>query len=161
MNENTQPVPKNTNQIVSKVVVGLVLLCLVFLCAVGGLLYVFRDWPNLAKVAFTRKESVELVLLVNARATNHALIPLNTNGGFLLHLLEPDEKRNLELDTSRRICKIITNAEGELLDGWAMPYRIEIIFQTNCVIRSAGKNRTFGDKDDIIFDSLKNRFVKP
>ena len=48
-----------------------------------------------------------------------------------------------------------------LQDYWGTPYRIEIVVQTNYVIRSAGKNRTFGDKDDITFDSVKHGFVKP
>ena len=48
-----------------------------------------------------------------------------------------------------------------MLDVWGTPYRIEITIQTNYIIRSAGKDGTFGDKDDIFFDSLKNEFVQP
>jgi hypothetical protein len=60
-----------------------------------------------------------------------------------------------------RVDRSRTNVNGELQDFWCNPYRIEIVVQTNYVIRSAGKNHTFGDKDDIIFDSVKHGFVKP
>jgi hypothetical protein len=53
------------------------------------------------------------------------------------------------------------NSKGEILDYWKMPFQIEILAQTNIIIRSAGPNRQFNDKDDIVFDSTKNDFVKP
>jgi len=54
-----------------------------------------------------------------------------------------------------------TNAAGEVVDIWRTPFRIELVGQTNFVIRSAGQNHTFGDKDDIVFNSISNDFVKP
>jgi hypothetical protein len=54
-----------------------------------------------------------------------------------------------------------TNSQGEVLDWWKTPYQIDILDRTNFVIRSAGPNRTFGDKDDIIFNSVSNDVVKP
>jgi hypothetical protein len=74
---------------------------------------------------------------------------VSTNGGFVLHVLDHNETGRLLLDPARRVCPAVTNGAGELLDGWATPYRIEFIDRSNFVIRSAGKNRTFGDKDDI------------
>lgn len=53
------------------------------------------------------------------------------------------------------------NSKGEILDYWKMPFQIEILAQTNITIRSAGPNRQFDDKDDIVFDSTKNDFLKP
>jgi hypothetical protein len=50
-----------------------------------------------------------------------------------------------------------TNASGEMLDMWSTPYRIEIAQQTNTIIRSAGPNRRFGDKDDIVFDRAQQQ----
>jgi len=49
----------------------------------------------------------------------------------------------------------------EDLDPWGTPYQIEIFGQTNFIICSAGKNMNFGDKDDIVFNSISNDFVKP
>ena len=54
-----------------------------------------------------------------------------------------------------------TNSQGEMLDPWRTPYRIEAHARANFIVRSAGKNREFGDKDDIVFDSLRNALVKP
>jgi hypothetical protein len=53
------------------------------------------------------------------------------------------------------------NQAGELLDPWGTPYIINFPSTNGFVISSAGKNKVFGDKDDIIFDSISNGFVKP
>lgn len=50
---------------------------------------------------------------------------------------------------------------NEMLDPWGIPYQIKFFQQTNFVIRSAGKDKIFGDADDIIFNSVSNDFVKP
>ena len=50
---------------------------------------------------------------------------------------------------------------NEMVDPWNTPYKIEFFQQTNFVIRSAGKDKIFGDADDIIFNSVTNNFVKP
>lgn len=54
-----------------------------------------------------------------------------------------------------------TNAAGEVVDTWQTPYQIELVGPTNFVFRSAGQNKKFGDKDDIVFNSVSNSFVKP
>ena len=48
-----------------------------------------------------------------------------------------------------------------MVDPWETPYQIEFSKQTNFIIRSAGKDKIFGDADDIIFNSVSNDFVKP
>lgn len=50
---------------------------------------------------------------------------------------------------------------NEMMDPWKTPYQIRFIAQTNFIISSAGKDKTFGTKDDIIFNSVSNNFVKP
>ena len=54
-----------------------------------------------------------------------------------------------------------TNTCGEVVDIWQTPYQIELAGRTNFIIRSAGKDRKFGDEDDIVFNSVSNDFVKP
>ena len=54
-----------------------------------------------------------------------------------------------------------TNSQGEIVDYWQTPFQIEIMAQTNFIVRSAGPNKVFGDADDIIFNSVSNGFVKP
>jgi len=56
---------------------------------------------------------------------------------------------------------LATNHSGAVIDIWQTPYKIELVQRTNFIIHSAGPNRKFGDKDDIIFNSISNDFVKP
>ncbi|HKI69791.1 MAG TPA: hypothetical protein VKA67_09390 [Verrucomicrobiae bacterium] len=41
-----------------------------------------------------------------------------------------------------------TNTIGELVDPWGTPFSFSI--ETNMILRSAGPNRIFGDKDDVV-----------
>jgi hypothetical protein len=54
-----------------------------------------------------------------------------------------------------------TNQAGEFLDPWGTPYAINFLSTNSFVISSAGKDKIFGDKDDIIFNSVSHDFVKP
>lgn len=54
-----------------------------------------------------------------------------------------------------------TNAAGRVMDVWKTPYQIELRSSTNFIVRSAGPDQEFGNKDDIIFDGVSNDFVKP
>ena len=54
-----------------------------------------------------------------------------------------------------------TNAQGEILDPWNTPFQVEIVGQTNFILRSAGPNKNIGDADNIIFNSVSNDFMKP
>ncbi len=75
----------------------------------------------------------------------------NINGQFILVTLFADSNQSL----------FRTNASGQVNDIWQIPYRIELVAPTNFIIRSAGKDKIFGDADDIIFNSVSNDFVKP
>ena len=61
----------------------------------------------------------------------------------------------------RRVPANQTNVQGQILDLWEIPYRITVIAPTNLIIQSAGPDKIFGTKDDIIFNSASNDFVKP
>jgi len=52
------------------------------------------------------------------------------------------------------------NADGELLDPWGSPYQIEMLGQTNFLIKSAGKNGRWGDVDDYISDGRKDQYLQ-
>ena len=54
-----------------------------------------------------------------------------------------------------------TNQAGEFLDPWGTPFAINFLSTNSFVISSAGKDKIFGTKDDIIFNSVSNDFVKP
>src|ERR1035437_1514227 len=53
------------------------------------------------------------------------------------------------------------NSSGEFLDPWGIPYAIKSSSTNGFIISSAGKDKVFGDADDIIFNSISNDFVKP
>jgi type II secretory pathway pseudopilin PulG len=44
-----------------------------------------------------------------------------------------------------------TNESGEFLDPWRTPYQIQILGTNDIKLKSAGKNRAFGDKDDLVW----------
>jgi hypothetical protein len=54
-----------------------------------------------------------------------------------------------------------TNRIGETVDAWKTPLQIQVFNGTNFLITSAGRNKIFGDLDDIVFNSASNGFVKP
>lgn len=134
---------------------GLFIVFVIIPCVVSLFLPTFGG-PGSAGRARTRREVIAINVALRQRGfgwldTQFQLgldqsIPAaffgSTNRGILIHASK-------------------TNLNGELLDHWRTPYRIKVNIQTNYVIRSAGQNRKFGDKDDIVFDSLKNDFVKP
>jgi hypothetical protein len=53
------------------------------------------------------------------------------------------------------------STNGEFLDPWGTPCAINFPSTNSFVVSSAGKDKVFGDADDIIFNSISNGFVKP
>jgi hypothetical protein len=47
------------------------------------------------------------------------------------------------------------------VDPWGTPFAINFLSTNSFVISSAGKDKIFGDADDIIFNSVSNDFAKP
>jgi hypothetical protein len=47
------------------------------------------------------------------------------------------------------------------VDPWGTPYAVSFSSTNSFIISSAGPDKKFGDKDDIIFNSISNDFVKP
>jgi len=47
------------------------------------------------------------------------------------------------------------------VDPWGTPFAINFLSTNSFVISSAGKDKVFGDADDIIFNCVSNDFVKP
>jgi Type II secretion system (T2SS), protein G len=60
--------------------------------------------------------------------------------------------RCLKGDNSEKLCVLAmksSRTNGEILDVWGTPYKISVGPTNQVSIRSAGKNRVFGDKDDL------------
>jgi hypothetical protein len=104
-----------------------------------------------AQIIVTRFETKTVASALKQRAVSTGSLT-NIDGAFILQAL---------FGTNTFLNSYRTNANGEFLDAWQTPYKIEILSQTNFIIRSAGKDKIFGDADDIIFNSVSNDFVKP
>jgi hypothetical protein len=103
----------------------------------------------------TRSEIRQLDLLLDEYVKANGMLPAGDNVSIVTALAamltnEPVLLASWEI-----------NAQGATVDAWETPLQIQTVGTTNFSIRSAGQNKKFGDKDDIIFNSLSNGFAKP
>ncbi len=108
-----------------------------------------------AKILVTRTEMKTLAELWGHEYAGTTGLQLSTNGALQVNLLGDEAKAKMSNFIDR------TNSQGELLDFWKTPIQFEKSGLTNVIIRSAGPNCRFGSKDDIVFNSASNNFVKP
>ena len=52
------------------------------------------------------------------------------------------------------------NSLGEVIDPWGTPYRFTLQDGQSPLIRSAGPDRIFDDKDDLVSDQFQNQTAK-
>jgi len=109
-----------------------------------------RNYKTKAMTFYTMNEAKQIASALKQRAIETGKLT-NFDNGFIYHALF-----GANIYHSDR-----TNVQGEFSDLWKTPYQIEILAQTNFLVHSAGPNKKFGDKDDIIFNSISNGFVKP
>jgi hypothetical protein len=107
-----------------------------------------------AKVLETRVEERSMGELLEKKAFEVSGLTNIPNEFILNPFLITNKYKGISFTTR-------TNASGELIDFWQTPFQIKSVEQTNFIIRSAGPNKIFGDKDDIIFNSVSDDFVKP
>jgi hypothetical protein len=107
-----------------------------------------------AKVLETRGEERLMGELLEEKASKVGGLTNIPNEFILNPFLTANKYRGISFTTR-------TNALGEVIDIWQMPFQIKLVGQTNFIIRSAGPDQKFGDADDIIFNSAANDFVKP
>jgi hypothetical protein len=104
---------------------------------------------------FARENMVTISAAVAKFQSTHGEPPAGDNAA-IFRALEGANTNNAVFVESAR-----TNAAGEILDSWGTPYQIRIGNGAQIVIRSAGKDRVWGDSDDIVYDSAKRDFVTP
>jgi len=102
-----------------------------------------------AEIVKTRSDEQLLVALLKNQAIEINLLT-NLNNEFVLNSISAQDRFWFK-----------TNNSSAVIDVWETPYRMEFAPQTNFIVHSAGPNRKFGDKDDIIFNSVSNDFVSP
>ncbi len=142
----------NLKQSVVIVVVGFALLwvCLytfVFPFLVGG---------GPAKIPRARMDEKQLGLGIENYKQVFGNYPYGENSNIVRVLTGDNLQKTVFLNFKRS-----TQRPNEMVDPWETPYQINFFQQTNFIIRSAGKNKVFGDADDIVFNSASNGFVKP
>jgi hypothetical protein len=114
-----------------------------------------------AKIAKTRIEEESAATALKAYSTTYGNLPIGDAesverilGGEDLFGKNPQKIMFLIYQRS-------VEFSNRMVDAWGTPYHIEFFQQTNFIIHSAGKDKIFGDTDDIIFNSASNNFIKP
>lgn len=142
----------NLKQSVIIVVGGFILL---WIC-----LYLFV-FPHLAgggpeKIPRSRLDEEALNSALKNYQSVYAVYPTGESSN-VVRILTGDNPQRIVFLNFRRT----SEHPNEMVDPWGTPYQIKFLQQTNFIIRSSGKNKVSGDKDDIVFNSLSNDFVKP
>ena len=129
-------------------------LVLFFLLIVAGFFLLVSS--NIARTNHIKKVGTQLyeqhmaILLQEAAQDAGGLT--NINDAFIYRACTATNKGAL-------LIIIRTNDSGELLDFWQMPFQITLVGATNFTIRSAGPDKRFGDRDDIVFNTVSNLFI--
>jgi len=108
-------------------------------------------------VSTTRNEEAQLA---NAIAQYNVVFhnyPTSDNAGLTKNLTgeNPQQLRLINLSETS------TNKDGQMVDIWSTPYRFAFHSTNSFIITSAGENRTFGDADDVVFNSATNTLPPP
>jgi hypothetical protein len=120
-------------------------LVILILTIVAGLFLPLRSRP-VEGMPLVKLEMQSLLNAVQLYQAEYDKYPSGSSSEISQALLGNHKKKHVFLSTFRARS---TNKAGQFVDPWGTPY--EIAFEsTNCVmIRCAGKNRSFGDKDDV------------
>lgn len=127
-----------------KHLLGLIFFILVW--AVAGGLLLRNAAKDYTARAYTHVEIQQITTGLQRYAEKTGKPPAPDNSSVFRALAESNSAAPA-LFTSRH-----TNAQGETLDFWGTPYRIEVVAMTNWAVSSAGKNKAFGDGDDIFIE---------
>jgi hypothetical protein len=108
----------------------------------------------IAPILLPRREKPEPKVQIEMRSLLGALqyyqaeygkYPSGNSAGILQALLGNNPKMQPFLVVPARS----TNSTGQFIDPWGTPYEIVLESANHVTIRSAGENKTFGDKDDV------------
>ena len=104
----------------------------------------------------TKLEIANLINSIDQYKSVYGVYPTGESSNIVRILAGDNPQKTVFLNFRRT-----SEHPNEMVDPWETPYQIEFFEQTNFVIRSAGKDKIFGNADDIIFNSASNDFVKP
>jgi hypothetical protein len=132
------------------------LLIVIIAVVLAGMLLPISSRPIVGRPSKAKLQIAELVIALKNYESAFGVYPTGENSNIVSVLAGDNAKKIVFLNFRR-----IMEHPNEMVDPWGTPYRIEFFQQTNFIIRSAGKDKIFGDADDFIFNSVSNDFVKP
>ena len=94
-------------------------------------------------------DRTQLITATEQYQAKYGSYPSGGRREFIRSLLGDNPDKTVFVEFNRRKF----SPAGEFLDPWGTPYEIQITPDTNVVVRSAGKNKRFGDKDDTVSDT--------
>lgn len=102
-------------------------------------------WPELHRERPTPVVNIDMLNLVAALEKSREIFgtyPTGTWQEISQALMGKNQEGHVFIDPKW------TNRQGELVDPWGTPFSLTI--ETNVILKSAGPNRRFGDKDDVV-----------
>jgi hypothetical protein len=116
---------------------------IVLLVAVG----MFPDRPEPVHVQRTKHTMLITISGCGSFFVEYGALPRTTTNRELNHILLGDNPRGITfVEWGRRH----TNSVGEIIDAWNTPLRITFPTTNSVQVESAGKDRLFSTKDDIV-----------
>jgi hypothetical protein len=100
---------------------------------------------------------VDIKFAMEGYVSKYASYPTGTQAQIIKTLCGNNPQRYVFLDI--HILKF--NSQEECLDPWGTPLAINFSPTNSFVISSAGQDKIWNTKDDIIFNSATNNFVTP
>jgi hypothetical protein len=114
---------------------------------------IHKPAPN----AVCRLQLLDIKVAMEGYVSKYASYPTGTQAQIVKTLCGNNPQRYEFLDI--HILKF--NSREECLDPWGTPLAINFSSTNSFVISSAGPDKIWKTKDDIIFNSISNDFVKP
>ncbi len=97
-----------------------------------------------------------LIMALHSYESEYGVLPTGNSSNVIRALSGENPKKIIFL-----VYPQMVERPNEMVDPWLTPYEINFLQKTNFVVRSAGKNKTFGNSDDVIFNSVSTDFVRP
>ena len=123
-------------------------------------LAIFGPWSGGVgrnKTETTKLEEAELARALNHYESVFQQFPTNNNAALVKAMMGENPQQLMFLNLGATS----TNHDGQLIDIWSTPYKFVFNSTNSFTITSAGENRTFGDTDDVVFNSESNTVTKP
>jgi hypothetical protein len=134
------------------------------LCAIGLVLfvvwmviYVFLPPSSGPIIERVRRDQLEISALGGAIETYKGTYDVypEGDGAMIFKRLSGDNPQKIKFMNA----PLSSIGRAGFLDSWGTPYSITVT--NGVVIASAGKDKIFGSKDDLVFNSLSNGLIKP